>query len=145
MAGDQPTLFGSEGAPAPSLPAATPAARAGDPDTSQKAARANPVQRSTLRHRVLWELYQVPGGMTDFAIAQRLGLSHLRGSVAKRRQELTAQRLGVSEALVRERTDERGHTITASTDTGSPAIVWRITEAGRRLIAELGPPEQEPF
>jgi hypothetical protein len=63
-------------------------------------------------------------GLTDYETAQRCHLArpHIAGN---RRKEL--QTLGLVE-----RTDER-----RPTDTGSTAVVWKITEAGRELAAAM--------
>jgi Mn-dependent DtxR family transcriptional regulator len=86
-------------------------ARNTDPQTSHEAAQANQKERQTLAMRVLEVLKASPVPLADFEIANRLGA--LRGSVAKRRQEL--QNAGLVEQA-------EGSVIT---DTGSRANVWR--------------------
>lgn len=79
-------------------------------DTERKAAKR---PREGQRLRVYETLRDGPeGGMTDFEISEELGI--LRGTVAKRRQELC--HLGFVEP-----TDVRRRT-----DNNVPAIVWRL-------------------
>lgn len=86
-------------------------ARKTDPETSHLAAASNQKERQTLAMRVLDVLKASPVPMADYEIANRLGA--LRGSVAKRRQEL--QRAGLVEQAPG----------TVVTDTGARANVWR--------------------
>jgi len=85
-------------------------ARLTDPETSQAAAYANKRQRATLAMRVLDVLKASAVPLADYEITNRLGA--LRGSVAKRRQEL--QNAGLVEQAP-------GY---VTTDTGARAQVW---------------------
>ena len=93
----------------------TPAVRNTDPAT------ANPVGRSIGRRAIL-ETLAVLGTATDCQLAHYTGL--LRGSAAKRRGEL------VTGGLV----ERAGRGVT---DTGSPALTWRLTETGHRQLTKL--------
>lgn len=117
-------------------------ARASDPPTSHEAAKANPVGRNTLRARVLQmlmrarigqtnELDNRQRGFTDYEIAVLLDMPQLRGSVSKRRGEL--KDLGLVEFVMQ----PDGHTLLRPTDTGSMAIVWRLTDAGVELANQM--------
>ena len=99
----------------------TPAVRNTDPATSYQAATANPVGRSIGRRAIL-ETLAVLGTATDYQLAHYTGL--LRGSAAKRRGEL------VTGGLV----ERAGRGVT---DTGSPALTWRLTETGHRQLTKL--------
>lgn len=99
----------------------TPGARHTDPYTSHQAATANPVGRSAGRRAIL-ETLAVLGDATDCQLSHYTGL--LRGSAAKRRGEL------VTAGLV----ERAGRGIT---DTGSPALTWRLTPAGFDHLHEL--------
>lgn len=96
---------------------AAKAVRRTDPATSKQAARRNPDQRSVDRLRVLKLHAEHPEGLTDFQLA-----AILRGqqtSLGKRRGELR------DEGLIAETTERR------PSPSGSPSIVWKITEAGK--------------
>lgn len=96
--------------------------RTRDPDTSRLAARANPIGRSELRRRVLEVHAAHKAGLTDDELAGLLPLWH-SPSVGKRRTDLLKLKF-VTDSGVRR-----------PTWSGSPAVVWRITEAG---LAEAG-------
>lgn len=100
---------------------AIPGARNTDPSTSHLAAAANPVGRSTGRRAIL-ETLAVLGAATDCQLAHYTGL--LRGSAAKRRGEL------VTAGLV----ERAGRGVT---DTGSPALTWRLTDIGHRQLSTI--------
>ena len=104
----------------------TPGARTSDPSTSQEAATANPVGRSSGRRAIL-ETLAVLGSATDCQLSHYTGL--LRGSAAKRRGEL------VTAGLV----ERAGRGIT---DTGSPALTWRLTDTGHRQLTNLEEADQ---
>lgn len=143
---DQLDLFGGGGAAAP-LAAGKPQVRRSDPHTSVLAAQANATKRSLLRWRILWLLAEdmrgAYRGRTVYEMARDLGMLHQRGSVDRRRAELSTRDSGPY--LVREMTGPDGFTsITRPTDTGSPAIVWRCTSQGLQVAEMLGPPPEDP-
>lgn len=109
-----------------SLPVAP--ARATDPETSHMAAIIPIGQRTTDRALVLELLYENRDGLTDFDLAaratQRFGRLFKQTSLGKRRGEL------VSLGLVERARDDDGAPVHGRSDTGSPAIVWRITSEG---------------
>jgi predicted ArsR family transcriptional regulator len=93
------------------------ATRTTDPETSRAAAVVNLPNSGAQRRAVFEELRRAGGdGRTDYELGFALDI--LRTSAGKRRKELVEQ--GLVEA-----TDER-----RETDTGSRAIVWRLTEKG---------------
>ncbi len=103
-----------------------PAARRTDPDTSHTAAKRMLPIAGTDRFEVLKAHYHFQLGMTDFELAKKLGRQQT--SVGKRRGELR-------DAGYIEQTKGR-----AAAPSGSPAIVWRITEKGKqRFIEEINP------
>lgn len=120
---------------APTLFDSVPAVRNGDPQTSRDAAKANPVGRSKLRWQILATLARRSdnSGATDYELAWFLDMPHMRGTVAKRRKDL--EDAGFVGALYL----PDGRQRTRKTDTGSQAIVWGLTPAGRAL-AEKGMP-----
>jgi DNA-binding transcriptional ArsR family regulator len=85
-------------------------ARRGDPETSHQAARDAHVNAKTHRARVLAMLEAHPGGLTDFELAERLGLQQT--SAGKRRGELRDAGLVVDSGSKR------------PAPSGSAAIVW---------------------
>ncbi len=103
-----------------------PAARATDPLTSHEAAARQTPAKVRTEHRVVLELL-TRGPLTDFDLAfqasQALGKPIKQTSVGVRRGELV--RMG----LVR-----NSGTFGVS-DTGSRAIRWAITDAGRKELA----------
>lgn len=127
-------------------PAAGPigAARASDPATSKAAARANRIARGKTHHQVLWVLHlagsqrELERGLTDYELAWCLQREGLRGSVAKRRQELCWPHR--QPPLVAIAVTKDGHTWVRPTDTGSPAIVHRLTALGHQTVADFGCP-----
>lgn len=98
-----------------------PAARATDPETSQAAAVRRPAGRTKDRTEVFLAHIQHPEGLTDFELADLL--KRQQTSVGKRRGEL--RDLGMIE-------DSK---LRRPAPSGSPAIVWRITEAGKKATA----------
>lgn len=98
-----------------------PAVRETDPSTSHQAAAANPAIRSKQRLLVLQAL-DILGPSTDCTLSHYLGI--LRGSAAKRRGELVAA--GMVEPAGR-----------STTDTGSAAFTWTITDLGRTVLEEV--------
>lgn len=87
-------------------------ARQTDPETSHYAAKMNVGERQTLAMKVLKVLRDSPVPMADYEIAQRLGA--LRGSVAKRRQELQKAGLVIQAPGI------------VTTDTGAKAQTWTV-------------------
>lgn len=105
--------------------AAVSPARNSDPDTSQIAALIDKSLRSRQRVEVLFALYSAGEiGATDFEISEKLK-PMLRTSAGKRRKELV-------DVLLVESTKER-----RTTDTDSPAVVWRITRLGRKVVETM--------
>ena len=83
---------------------------------------ASKIPRHTDRALVLDAHQQHPGGLTDFELAELLGRQQT--SVGKRRGEL------VNAGLIIATTRRR------KSPSGSPAIVWQITPAGRSTHLE---------
>lgn len=111
MSDYQPDLFGE------------PTARRTDPETSHRAAdRMKPLAGAD-RITVLIAHFSHCGGLTDFELASFLGRQQT--SVGKRRGEL--RDVGYIEATE----------IKRPAPSGSGAIVWRITERGKRAAREL--------
>ena len=102
-------------------------ARTTDPDTAHAAASLQTENVKRASHRLVLSLLATHGPLTDHelaihassALARRVG----HDSIGKRRLEV--QRLGYVE-----RTSEK-----RPTETGAEAIVWAITTAGRRELA----------
>ena len=92
-------------------------ARNTDPETSHLAAEAHPAIRAHDRRLVLRAHAERPNGLTDFELGALVGRQQT--SAGKRRGELR-------DAGLIEATDAR-----RLAPSGSPAIVWRITLAGR--------------
>jgi len=97
-------------------------ARSNDPDTSHQAAENASLRGPSQRVRV-YRYLQANGGSTDYEISVGLGL--LRSSVAKRRQELADINLVTDSGYRR------------VTDTGTSAIVWRLSYTDQSEVAEL--------
>jgi DNA-binding MarR family transcriptional regulator len=95
-----------------------PSARRTDPDTSHEAARRAGLGASEGRKDALHYLSRGP--CTDFELAARSG--YQQTSIGKRRGELVQLGLVV-------KTNER-----RPSPSGSPAIVWAITDAGRKAL-----------
>lgn len=113
------SLFEQPGFDSPSAPAA----RATDGETSHAAARLP--GRGKGKALVLNALIRRPA--TDEEIARRTKME--KGPAAKRR--LDCQRAG----WVEHARDREGDPVKATTDSGSPAFVWQITDEGRRAWA----------
>lgn len=106
----------AEGSPSP--------VHAGDPETARQAARDAAKRAPILRERALVELAAAgDDGLTDWELS--LSLDVLRTTAGKRRGDLVAA------DLVEQTSDRR------PTDTGSLAVVWRITESGKQAAAAL--------
>ncbi len=100
-----------------------PAARNTDPDTSHDAAKAHPNIRARDRMLTLREHLRHPDGLTDFELAANLGRQQT--SLGKRRGELRDAGLIYDTGIRR------------PAPSGSPAIVWALTDEGRKLLAAL--------
>jgi hypothetical protein len=99
-------------------------ARNSDPETSHLAADRAGMKASHNRLMVLRHL--IAGGpMTDFELAEACGIQQT--SIGKRRGECRDWSL-VEVAL------DRGTAITRKSPSGSPALVWQVTEAGRAFF-----------
>lgn len=110
-----PTLFDVE----------SPMVRSSDPDTSRQAAEKVKVTAGMDRGRALLALADAgPRGLNDFELASRTGKAQT--SIGKRRKEL--QSIGLV---------ERAPLHPRPSPSGSPSIVWRLTEAGYAKAAEL--------
>lgn len=94
-----------------------PGFRSTDPVTSAEAARGNPAQRRLDQITVLSIHARHPAGLTDFELADIM--RRQQTSVGKRRGEL--RDAGLIEATELRR----------FAPSGSLAIVWKITEAGK--------------
>jgi len=94
-----------------------PNVRMSDPDTSRKAAARAPSLRAHDRRQALAAHRAHPEGLTDFELGDLIGRQQT--SAGKRRGEL--RDLG----LVRDSGARR------ASPSGSSAIVWMITEAGK--------------
>ena len=104
---------------------APPASRNSDPETCHIAAASAALRASHGRLRALRQLSY--GARTDFELAAATGV--IQSSIGKRRGEL--RDAGFVEAAIG--TD--GKTEKRPSDSGSPAIVWRITDKGRAFLA----------
>jgi hypothetical protein len=105
MTAAQPSLFDTP------PPGRAPGARATDPDTSWAAASDARRNASTHRARALAMLRAHPAGLTDFELADLLGVGQT--SIGKRRGELRDQGFVVDSGVRR------------PAPSGSAAIVWR--------------------
>lgn len=100
-----------------------PAARNTDPQTSHQASARNPGGRAGDCRAVLLAHSKHPDGLTDFELA---GVVHRQQtSAGKRRGELRDLGLIAS-------TDVR-----RPAPSGSPAIVWKITDSGLKEAAKM--------
>jgi len=105
-----------------------PGTRATDPVTSHEAEAKVRPHASTGRRAVLSAL-ALYGPLTDFELAERTGWQQT--SIGKRRGECVA--LGWVEAF----TAPSGTKCKRPSPSGSPAIVWAITQAGREAHEEM--------
>jgi DNA-binding transcriptional ArsR family regulator len=96
------------------LPGVEPVARSTDPGTSWAAAHDATPKAPTHRARVLQALRSIPGGLTDYELAELVGLQ--QNSAGKRRGEL--RDAGLVEDSGRRR----------PAPSGSKAIVWKVVE-----------------
>lgn len=100
-----------------------PAARNSDPHTSHDAARFTAPRANTNRALALRALAAEPHGLTDFELAEVTGLQQT--SIGKRRGELR------DGGFVQDSGERR------RAPSGTPAIVWEITQAGREALSGL--------
>lgn len=102
--------------------------RGDDPPTSQAAARANIITRGTHRAKAL-AFFAAKGeeGGTDWELCLTTGVGV--NSINRRRGDLLAMKL------------VRDSGRTKATNTGSPAIVWVITDEGVSKMAQIGSPD----
>jgi hypothetical protein len=110
---------------APDLFSVGPGARTTDPETSHQTASRNRSNRRTVRKQALLALANAPSGLTDFELGDAIGRQQT--SAGKRRGELR------DAGLVFATQDHR------PAPSGSPAIVWKLTDAGIKAAAELVP------
>lgn len=103
-----------------------PASRRGDPMTSHEAATRAEMGASRGRMLVLLNLAVMP--MTDFELATATGWQQT--SIGKRRHECMRQ------GFVERAQDGKGEDLRRLAPSGSPALVWQITQAGRSYYAE---------
>lgn len=95
-----------------------PAVRSTDPDTSHVAAQAALSRKATDQRLVLSIHFEHPEGLTDFELADIAGRAQT--SLGVRRGELRDAGLVENSGTKR------------PAPSGSPSIVWRLTEAGLR-------------
>lgn len=100
-----------------------PAVRWDDPDTCSDAARRASVNAGTNRALALKAHAHADAGLTDFELADLTGVPQT--SIGKRRGELVT--LGLVERTA----------VRRPSPTGALAIVWRITDAGRRQARQV--------
>jgi hypothetical protein len=99
-----------------------PNVRTADPDTSRKAAARAISRGSEDRRAALQSHRDHPAGLTDFELGDLIGRQQT--SAGKRRGELRDL------SLVRDSGARR------ASPSGSSAIVWQITEAGKEAADE---------
>lgn len=124
----QPDLF--EALTVPIIPVSP--ARKTDPITSFIAASGNVEGKAKGRVKALLALDAVGDkGLTDFELAEATGSTQT--SIGKRRGELTGKVKGkqVDPAYVEDSGMKR------PAPSGSPSIVWRCTERGHQVAAQL--------
>jgi len=105
-----------------------PLARNSDPITSFEAARDASFKASAHRIKALQALFDF-GPMTDFELADATGLQ--QNSVGKRRKD--CQDAGLVDVL----TDEDGVKVKRPAPSGSKALVWKLTQAGRDYVINM--------
>lgn len=109
--------------PDPVEPVWAPVARNSDPETSHQAAAAAALRAGTDRALALRALTRAGDrGLTDFELEGKTGIKQT--SIGKRRGELV--RSGYVEFAGMKR----------PAPSGSPAMVWRITERGLQAAAQ---------
>jgi len=102
------------------------ASRRADPDTSKMAAERVAPHASHGRILVLENLAVKP--LTDFELSALTGW--LATSIGKRRGEC------VKNGWVENALDGHAEEVRRPSPSGSPALVWQITQAGRDVLAE---------
>lgn len=107
----------------PDLFSTAPAARATDPATSHQAADRHPLLRRSDRRQALLALFRARDGLTDFELGA--AIERQQTSAGKRRGELRDAGLVAPTELRR------------PAPSGSPAIVWQLTDDGRRAAKEI--------
>jgi hypothetical protein len=100
-------------------------ARNSDPETSHLAADRAGMKASHSRMMVLRHLI-ASGPMTDFELADATGV--IQSSIGKRRGEVRDWH------MVEACTAPDGSRLTRKSPSGSPAIVWQVTDAGRAFF-----------
>ena len=105
-----------------------PLARNSDPITSFEAARDASFKASAHRIKALQALFDF-GPMTDFELADATGLQ--QNSIGKRRKD--CQDVGFVDVL----TDEDGVKVKRPAPSGSKALVWKLTQAGRDYVINM--------
>ena len=106
-----------------------PAARYSDPSTSHAAAQKAEMRATENRLAVLLNLAVRP--MTDFELAD--ATKKQQTSIGKRRCDCR------DHGLVQIALDGRGEEVKRPAPSGSMALVWEITHAGRDYLAQHGP------
>jgi len=103
-----------------------PLARNTDPETSFEAARDASFKASAHRMLALQALSQ--GAMTDFELADVTRLQ--QNSIGKRRKD--CQDAGLVTVLK----DSDGNNVKRPAPSGSKALVWTLTEKGKKFLQE---------
>lgn len=103
-----------------------PGSRNTDPITSHMAAERAQLTATPNRMMVLRHLIE-GGPMTDFELADACGIQQT--SIGKRRGE--CRDAGLVEQL-----QDRGTAVSRKSPSGSPALVWQITDKGRAFFRE---------
>lgn len=106
----------------PALDFDRPMARVTDPETSHQAAASAASRKATDQALVLRIHAAHPEGLTDFELADIA--DRIQASLGVRRGELRNAGLIVNSGVKR------------PSPSGSPSIVWRISEAGMRAALE---------
>lgn len=106
-------------------------ARKSDPETSALAADKDHDLKGCHRIKALLALDESTNGCTDYELAEKTGIPQT--SIGCRRHELTGKMKGkqVNTAYV----EDAG--IKRPSPNGSPCIVWRCTERGHQIAAQI--------
>jgi hypothetical protein len=105
-----------------------PLARNSDPSTSYEAARDASFKASEHRVKALQAFFDF-GPMTDFELADATRLQ--QNSIGKRRKD--CQDAGLVDVL----TNEDGVKVKRPAPSGSKALVWKLTQAGRDYVTNM--------
>jgi hypothetical protein len=105
-----------------------PLARNSDPSTSFEAARDASFKASAHRIKALQAFFDF-GPMTDFELADVTRLQ--QNSIGKRRKD--CQDAGLVDVL----TNEDGVKVKRPAPSGSKALVWKLTQAGRDYVINM--------